>query len=290
MIRRHGRHNRCGVYEKALPPGTPAETSAHAARAGFDFVEMALDESAERLSRLDWTGPERALVRRQVQDAGAPIETLTLSAHRKYPWGSADPEVRARAATLAHETIGLAADLGAGCVQIAGYFTYYEPATATAHDRFIEGLTTAARYAAERGVVLALENMDGTDVVSVQDALSVIREVDGVRLYVDVGNLAGNGLPVVEQLATALPYAHAVQLKDARPGEFRRVPFGAGTVPFREVLTFLHDVGYTAPLSIEMWNDEGDPALAAGAHAWFEALHSELAEQRAGNHGCTCGH
>ncbi|GAA4026707.1 L-ribulose-5-phosphate 3-epimerase [Arthrobacter methylotrophus] len=289
MIERHGVRNRWGIYEKALPPGTPSVVAAHAARAGYDFIELAIDESFERLARLDWTADERAEVRRAVKEAGASIDTLTLSAHRRYPWGSADPAVRSRAAALARDTIDLTADLGAGCVQIAGYFTFYEPTTRPARGWFLDGLAAAADYAAARNVILALENMDGTDVLSVDDALSVIAEVPAVRLYVDVGNLAGNQLPVLEQLATALPYAHAIQLKDARPGEFRRVPFGKGSVPFVDILTFLQNVGYTGPLSVEMWNDDGSPTLATDAAHWFRRIIDSETRPAEPDTGCTCG-
>ncbi|MBX9244154.1 L-ribulose-5-phosphate 3-epimerase [Actinotalea ferrariae] len=288
MIRRHGVANLVGVYEKALLPGTPGELAVAAAEAGYDFLELAVDETPERMTRLGWSTSERGAVRRRVTAAGVPIGTVVLSAHRRSPWGSADRAVRSEAARLARQSIDLAADVGAGCVQVAGYFTYYEPTGPSSRGWFLDGLATAAAHAAERGVVLALENMDGTDVRSVEEALAVVREVPGVRLYVDVGNLAGNGLDVVGQLAAALPHTHAVQLKDARPGLFRRVPFGEGTVPFGDVLALLDAVGYTRPLSVEMWNDDGDPALAADARRWLQAAADEALAAADHGHDCSC--
>ena len=53
-----------GIYEKALPySGTWRERLAMAQEAGFDFVEMSVDESDERLARLDWSAGERAELR-----------------------------------------------------------------------------------------------------------------------------------------------------------------------------------------------------------------------------------
>lgn len=288
MIARHGQRNLCGIYEKALSGGSPAQLATAAVEAGYDFLELAIDESQDRLSRLEWPADFRAQVARNVREIGAPIATLTLSAQRRWPWGSGDPGVRARSATLARHTIDLAADLGAGCVQVPGYFTYYEPAHATSREQFVEGLRSAANHAATRGVVLALENMDGTDVVSVQHALAVVAEVPAVRLYLDVGNLAGNELPVIDQLAAALPHVQAIQLKDARPGEFRRVPFGYGTVPFAQVLAFLHAVGYTKPLSVEMWNDHADPEMAADARRWLQELADTTLAHAGSGDDCGC--
>lgn len=269
MIERHGFRNPCGIYEKALPSGSVAEMATAAARAGYDFLELAIDEAPERQQRLRWSAAERAEVKNAAEQAGAPVRVLTLSAHRRFPWGSPEPSVRAAADDLARGAIDLAADLGAECVQLAGYFSFYETATPASRDWFVDGATQAVALGAERGIVLALENVDGVDVTSVDDALPLVREVPGLRLYVDVGNLAGNGCDVVRQLARALPFTYAVQLKDARPGEFRRVPFGSGTVPFDDVFEFLHSVGYTGNLSVEMWNDDGDPDLAANALRWL---------------------
>ena len=49
-----------GIYEKALPSGTSwYERLASARDAGFDFVEISVDETDERLARLDWSRSER---------------------------------------------------------------------------------------------------------------------------------------------------------------------------------------------------------------------------------------
>ena len=50
-----------GIYEKALPKGiTWRKRLMMAKELGFDFVEISIDETDERLSRLDWTQDERA--------------------------------------------------------------------------------------------------------------------------------------------------------------------------------------------------------------------------------------
>ena len=45
-----------GLYEKALPPELSwEERLAAAGQAGYDFIDISIDESDERLARLDWT-------------------------------------------------------------------------------------------------------------------------------------------------------------------------------------------------------------------------------------------
>ena len=49
-----------GIYEKAMPSDfTWAQRFATTKEAGFDFVEISVDESDSRLARLDWTTQER---------------------------------------------------------------------------------------------------------------------------------------------------------------------------------------------------------------------------------------
>ena len=49
-----------GLYEKALPPELGWEERLRAVKElGFDYLEISIDETDERLSRLDWTKEER---------------------------------------------------------------------------------------------------------------------------------------------------------------------------------------------------------------------------------------
>ena len=49
-----------GIYEKALPAGECWLARLQLAKQlGFDFVEMSVDETDERLSRLDWSREQR---------------------------------------------------------------------------------------------------------------------------------------------------------------------------------------------------------------------------------------
>lgn len=54
------RNHPLGIYEKALVADLPPERLVLAKSCGFDFVEMSVDETDERLSRLDWSLAQRA--------------------------------------------------------------------------------------------------------------------------------------------------------------------------------------------------------------------------------------
>lgn len=82
-----------GIYEKALPKGiTWLQRLQMAKKLGFDFVEMSIDETDERLARLEWTKEERREVVEAMYESGLRIFSICLSGHRRYPFGSADPK------------------------------------------------------------------------------------------------------------------------------------------------------------------------------------------------------
>lgn len=83
-----------GLYEKAMPGSLTWKEKLLAAKsAGYDFVEISIDETDEKLSRLEMTGQERLELVRLMAETGIPIRTMCLSGHRKYPLGSSDPQV-----------------------------------------------------------------------------------------------------------------------------------------------------------------------------------------------------
>ena len=153
--------NPIGIYEKALPKDLGWPERFRAARdAGYDFLEISVDETPERMARLDWTLAERLAFFKASREAGVPVPSMCLSGHRKIPFGSADAAVRAQAAEFMHKAILFAGDTGIRVIQLAGYDVYYEPTTADSRARYVEGMQRALEVAARHQVMLALEIMD----------------------------------------------------------------------------------------------------------------------------------
>lgn len=264
-----------GIYEKALPTHEDwAVRLQYAADAGYGFAELAIDEDEHRLARLRWTAQQRAQLRQAVASTGVPVRTLILSAHRRFPLGSANIDTRRTALDLLERAVDLAVDIDARLVQLAGYFVYYEDHDAGSRQRFVDGLRHGLRHAAPAGVMLGLETMDGSDIVSVATAMEVVHEIDSpwLQVYPDLGNLAANGIEVQHDLEAGRGHIVGVHLKDTRPGEYRRVPFGDGIVPFTSAFATLARIGYDGPFVVEMWNDgEPDPMRTiTSARQWLE--------------------
>ena len=58
---------------------------------------MSIDETDERLARLDWSEAERASLRAAVAETGVTVPSMCLSGHRRFPFGSRDPAIRSKA-------------------------------------------------------------------------------------------------------------------------------------------------------------------------------------------------
>ncbi|MDD3478685.1 MAG: L-ribulose-5-phosphate 3-epimerase, partial [Candidatus Izemoplasmatales bacterium] len=155
------RENPIGIYEKAIPNAFSWEDKLWIAKtAGFDFLEISIDESDDRLSRLDWTKEEREQLRQAMHHIGLPIKSMCLSGHRRFPFGSHDALVRQTAYEMMDKAITFAKDLGIENIQLAGYDVYYEQSDEGTIERFVEGLKYAASRAARSQLQLTIEIMD----------------------------------------------------------------------------------------------------------------------------------
>lgn len=266
---RIGHNMPVGIYEKAFPASLLwEERLSMAAKAGYDFVEISIDESEKRLARLDWSESDLAAMRTAIANSGIPIFTMGLSAHRKYPLGSADQELRKHGFVIFRKAIELASELGIKVIQVMGYDVFYEPSTPDSGARFLEGLHQGACWAVTAGVMLALENVDVPFINSVEKAMRFVQAVNSpwFNIYPDMGNMTAAGYDPVSQLRLAKGYLVGVHVKDAKPGVVRGVTFEEGNVPFEDVFKTLKELGYWGPLAVEMWADmdaSGDSFKAA---------------------------
>ncbi|MEZ9160367.1 L-ribulose-5-phosphate 3-epimerase [Vibrio lentus] len=254
--------HRVGLYEKALPNELSWEDKLKQTKElGFDFLEISVDESDERRSRLDWNDEKVYALRRLCEKHGVPLQSMCLSAHRKFPFGSADPVIREQAVIHMEKAISLAYKLGIRTIQLAGYDVYYEPADKVTHLRFIEGMKLSAQLAERSGVMLAVEIMD-TDYLNSLSKFEVLsREISSpyFTAYPDVGNISGWNYDIVTELKLSKPHITQIHLKDTYKvtdeykGQFRDLMIGDGEVDFNAIFETLKETECVVPLVIEMW-------------------------------------
>jgi L-ribulose-5-phosphate 3-epimerase len=271
-----------GIYEKALPAALSWPERLQLAReCGFDFVEMSIDESDVRLSRLDWDQAERRRLVQAVMDSGVRIPTMCLSGHRRFPFGSHDAAVRERARQIMDKAIGFAQDVGIRTIQLAGYDVYYEKQDESTLRRFEEGLQWAVQRAAAAQVMIAVEIMDTAFMNSISKWLAWEERIRSpwFTVYPDVGNLSAWGNDVPLELRRGISRIAAIHLKDTlpvtpgSPGKFRDVPFGEGCVDFAGVFRTLKALNYRGTFLIEMWTEKAKEPVKEllDARHWIEA-------------------
>lgn len=258
---------RLGIYEKAMPTELSwKERLTKAKEAGFDFVEMSVDETDERRARLDWSDSEIYALRRLSEELKMPLHSMCLSAHRKFPFGSMDDAVRTESLVIMEKAISFAYKLGIRCIQMAGYDVYYEPQSEMTHRRFIDGMQQATKMAERAGIMLGVEIMDTPYLNSLVKFEVLKREIPSpyFMAYPDVGNISGWNHDVCNELALSQDRIVQVHLKDTLrvsgtcQGQFRDLVIGEGQVDFHAIFKTLKDIHYASPLVIEMWaqNDQ----------------------------------
>jgi L-ribulose-5-phosphate 3-epimerase len=259
-----------GLYEKAMPKTMSWREKLECAKeCGYDFVEISIDETDEKLARLEWSKDERLALVEDMKEVGVPIRSMCLSGHRKYPFGASDPKVRERSMEIMEKAIELADDLGVRIIQLAGYDVYYEEGTAESERLFRENLKKATLMAAAKGVVLGFETMETEFMNTTEKAMKYVKLIENPYLgvYPDSGNLTNAaktyGTSVLDDLETGRDHIVALHLKETVPGKFREIPFLTGHVDFEAVIAKAWELGIRRFVT-EMWD--------VGSESWKDDI------------------
>lgn len=250
--------NPLGIYEKALPNHfTWKEKMMAAKQVGFDYIEISVDESDERLERLDWNDEKIEEIRSYMKETGIVIPTMCLSGHRRFPFGSKDEMNRIKAFEIMEKAILLAQKLGIRCIQLATYDVYYEESDDETKALFLEGMKKSLEMASRAGVILAMEIMDTQFVGTILRAMHYLKEIPSpyFKIYPDMGNLTQFSSDVASEFELGIAETAAIHVKETKPGIFKNVPFGEGTVQFVDIFKKLNQLHYTGMFLIEMWAD-----------------------------------
>lgn len=265
-----------GIYEKALPAGECwLQRLQQAKMLGFDFVEMSIDETDERLLRLDWCQEQRMALVKAIAETGVRVPSMCLSAHRRFPLGCEDDVIREQGLEIMRKAIQFAQDIGIRVIQLAGYDVYYQEANDETRRRFRDGLKKSVEMASRAQVTLAMEIMDYPLMNSISKALGYAHYLNNpwFQLYPDIGNLSAWDNDVQMELQAGIGHIVAVHVKDTKPGVFKNVPFGDGVVDFKRCFETLKQSGYCGPYLIEMWSETAEEPMleVAKARDWVKA-------------------
>lgn len=247
-----------GIYEKALPSFFTWEEKFQAIKeAGLDYMEISIDETDERLERLDWSDDQIFELKKLMNQYDIVFPTMCLSGHRRYPFGSKNPETRKMAYTIMEKAINLSVKLGVRCIQLAAYDVYYEESDHETKAFYLQGMKDSVAMASKAGVILAMEIMDTAFIGTIIRAMHYIKEIPSpyFKIYPDMGNLTQFSNDVEGEFELGLSEIVAIHVKETKPGIFKEVPFGQGTVRFVDIFKKLKELNYSGMFLIEMWAD-----------------------------------
>ena len=262
-----------GIYEKALPKNiTWKERINIVKECGYDFMEISIDETDERLARLEYSKEEIKEIRDYLLDTDVRIPSMCFSGHRRFPMGSMNKETRDKAMELMEKAIIFADRLGIRTIQLAGYDVYYEEGNEHTKKYFVENLKRSVKWAECMNVTLAIEIMDHKFINSITKYMEFSRIISSpyLKVYPDIGNLSAwpeNNMYKELELGIKEKEIVAIHLKDTLkvteefPGKFKEVPFGEGCVDFVESFKILKELDYNGPFLIEMWTEKSETPI-----------------------------
>lgn len=239
-----------GLYEKAMPGNLTWKEKLEAAKeAGYDFVEISIDATEEKISRIYMPKSERLEMVKTMYEVGVPIRTMNVSALTKYAIGDGNPEICARGMEILEKSLELADDLGVRIVMIPGYDIYFGESTSKTQQRFIKNLKKASMMAARLGILLEMETMENQFMNTVWKAMYYVKQVDSVYLgiYPDCGNMKNaavqQGCDETQDLQSGRGHISALHLKETVPGIYREIPYGEGHVDFEKIIAAAWEIG-----------------------------------------------
>lgn len=267
-----------GLYEKAMPNELTWEEKLMAAKeAGYDFVEISIDATEEKISRIYMPAEERLEMVKTMYKAGIPIRTMNVSALTKYAIGDPNPAICERGMEILEKSLELADDLGVRIVMIPGYDIYYGESTPDTQQRFIRNLKKASLMAASLSVLLEMETMENQFMNTVWKAMYYVNQVNSVYLgvYPDCGNMKNamvqQGSDESQDLESGRGHICALHLKETKPGIYREIPYGEGHVDFEKIIATAWDIGVRKYVT-EFWY--------LGAENWKEDLKDACSRMR----------
>ncbi len=250
-----------GLYEKAMPGSLSwREKLAAAKHSGYDFMEISIDETDTKLSRLDMNSGERKELVKAMFDEDLPIRSMCLSGHRRYPLGSDDPEAEKNSLDIMKKALSFASDIGIRIIMLAGYDVYYEHSTQRTKDRFLKNLHRIVNMAAAEGIIIAFETMETPFMNTVEKAMAYVTEINSpyLQIYPDIGNITNaaeaDGHDLWMDLRSGRGHIVAMHLKETLPGVFRNMMYGEGHVDFRKAIDEAWHLGVRRYVT-EFWDD-----------------------------------
>jgi len=258
-----------GCYEKAMPNHLGLKEKLHFAKScNYDYLEISIDESDEKLNRLDYSDEQINQLKMDMIEFNVPILTMCLSGHRKYPLGSHDVNIQKKSIEIMEKACLFAFKLGIRIIQLAGYDVYYENHDEVTQKAFELNLKQCVNIASNYGILLGFETMETPFMDTVTKAMHYVNMINSpyLNVYPDLGNLTNASRiyqkPIDLDIYTGNGKIIAAHLKEVIEGHYREIPFGTGDTEYDLAINILQKMGvrlYTAEfwyVGNEKWQED----------------------------------
>ena len=250
-----------GINIWSFKEGSIQECIQLAARAGFEGIELSLNESGEL--GLDATDKEVLAIKAQLDDAGIEIAGLATGLYWDYSMTSTDEAKRRKAIDICKKQLELASAFGVDAILVipGAVGVDFIPGSEVvpydvAYDRASKAIAELAPFAASAGVAIAIENVWNKMFLS---PLELRRFIDDqgssyVGSYFDVGNVVHSGYPEqwIRILGHRIKKVHFKDYRRQAGGLHGFVDLLAGDVDYPAVVAALKEIGYNGYVTAEM--------------------------------------
>ena len=250
-----------GINVWSFPVQSLEETFKMAKDAGFDGVELALFEEGE----LDLNTTEEGMLKIKAMADKYGIELYSVATELLwYYWlNDEDEEKRNKAKAIVRKMIDCASVMGCDTVLVVPGVVGAEWAIADKKmdyelcwERSLEAIKELSKYAEEKKIYMAIENVGNKFLLSPMEMRSFIDAVGSeyVGAYLDVGNLLYDGYPEmwIKTLGKRIKKVHFKDYRMAAGGEHGYVDLLAGDVDFPLVMESFKKIGYDNWVTAEM--------------------------------------
>ena len=190
-----------GLYEKSMPNTLDLREKLRQAKdAGFDFMEISIDETDEKLSRLEMSKEERKDLVDAMYQVGLPIKTIASAATANILWAARIERSGPEAWEIMERPLSLPVIWGCGSSSWRDMTSITKRAARIPRPCFLENLKNPAEMAAAAGVTLAFETMETEFMNTVEKAMKYVKLVDSPLFE----GLSGSGEP--DERGGQLPY------------------------------------------------------------------------------------
>ena len=137
-----------------------------------------------------------------------------------------------------------------------------------------EGLSFAAKYGAEKGVTVTVEDFDGLDspLAGMYGIHWFLQQVPELMYTLDTGNFLFCGEKVLDAFELLKERIAHVHCKDRQPETSASVQTGTGYIPFEEVLEKLKEQNYDGFLAIEHFDVDGQEECMRGSAEFLKEI------------------